>query len=90
MHSNTWLCLRRVRATGRAQIRQPATGSPIGIKREDHMSVESLRSRTSVEPGAKSVADFQITLLVSVLGLTASLLVLPLLGVDLGVLALAG
>jgi len=51
------------------------------------MTVELLRAQTAprVDP------DLEITLLVSLLGLTVTLAVLPLMGVDLGAwLAIAG
>jgi hypothetical protein len=50
------------------------------------MTVKSLRAYT----GSANEPNFSVVLLFSLLGFVLSLLVLPLLGPDVGVLALAG
>jgi hypothetical protein len=60
------------------------------IKRENYMTVDSLRSQFASERHPTFDPDLHITFLVSALGLVISLLLLPLLGPDLGVLAVAG
>jgi len=60
------------------------------IKRENDMTIDSLFGQPSAKLVSTFDSDFQITLLVSALGLALSCLLVPLLGVDLAVLALAG
>jgi len=54
------------------------------------MTIYSLRSHTSAEPDPKSDLEFEVVLLVSVLGLALSFLLVRLVDIDLAVLALAG